>query len=166
MSKVKNNPKKVENNPIIHVYPENNVYGNNHWYGKVYQRDNKGKGFSFNVSNFLDPKKTYNWRTVGKCQAGFLTIFERDERTPEDMSYYFNKDTKCVQVYREFENGEGHWVDVLVFKGGRFYSIDKAILETLNVNVMHSAFPKMVDYDLWEDVGAKNHSHFAYKPNC
>ena len=86
MSKVKNNSKKVEKNPIIHVYPENNVYGNNHWYGKVHQQDKTGKHFSFNVSNFLDPKKTYNWRTVGKCQAGFLTIFERDERTPEDMS--------------------------------------------------------------------------------
>ena len=165
MSKVKNNSKKVEKNPIIHVYPENNVYGNNHWYGKVHQQDKTGKHFSFNVSNFLDPKKTYNWRTVGKCQAGFLTIFERNEVTPEMMSYYFNKDTKCVQVYREFENGKGLWVDALVFKGGRFYSIDKSILESLNVNVMHNAFPKMVDYKLWESVGAKNHSHFAYKPN-
>ena len=55
MTKVKTNPKKVENNPLIHVHPEGK-YGSDHWYGEVFQDDNKGKGFWFNVSNFLDPK--------------------------------------------------------------------------------------------------------------
>lgn len=153
--------KEVENNPIINI----NDYKEDHWYGTVYQSDSGGKHFQFSVTNHLDPKKKYNWRTVGKCQAGFLTIFERDEVTPEAMSYYFSKDTKNVQVYKEFENGKGLWVNVLCFKGGRFYSVDKSILENLNISTMHSAFPKMVDYNLWERVGAKNHSHMAYKPN-
>ncbi len=155
----------TNDNPIINTREQSEL-SSDHWYGEVRQQDNKGKHFSFNVSNLLEPGKKYNWRTVGKCQAGFLTIFERDEMTPEDMSYYFSKDTKSVQAYMEFENGKGLWVDVISFKGGRFYSIDKSILENLNVNTMHSAFPKMVDYNIWERVGAKNHSHFAYKPNC
>jgi len=155
---------KVENNPLIRVH-EDGKFGSTHWFGEVFQQDNKGKMFSFNVSNFLDPKKKYNWRAVGKCQAGFLTIFDRENLTPEQMSYYFSKDTKSVQVYQEFENGKGLWLDALSFKGGRFFSIDKSILENLTVNNMHSAFPKMVDYTLWETVDAKNHSHMAYKPN-
>ena len=155
----------TNDNPIINTREQSEL-SSDHWYGEVCQQDNRGKHFSFNVSNLLDPEKLYNWRVVGKCQAGFLTIFERDAMTPEDMSYYFSKDTKCVQAYKEFENGKGLWVDVISFKGGRFYSIDKSILESLNVNTMHSAFPKMVDYNIWERVGAKNHSHFAYKPNC
>ena len=81
------------------------------------------------------------------------------------MAYYFNKDTKNVQVYKDFGNGKGLWVDVITFKGGRFNNVDKAILENLTISNMHSDFPKMVDYRLWEKVGAKNHSHFAYKPN-
>jgi hypothetical protein len=155
----------TNDNPIINLHEESEL-GSEHWYGEVHQQDKTGKYFSFNVSNLLEPGKKYNWRTVGKCQAGFLTIFERDEMTPEDMSYYFSKDTKSVQAYKEFENGKGLWVDVMSFKGGRFYSIDKSILENLNVNTMHSAFPKMVDYNLWKRVDAKNHSHLAYKPNC
>jgi hypothetical protein len=162
---MKNTVDNPVTNPIINVYREEDNLSSNHWYGKVFQSDRTGKHFSFMVSNHLDPKKTYNWRTVGKCQAGFLTIFERDEVTPEQMSYYFSKDTKSVQAYIEFENGKGLWVDVLSFKGGRFYSVDKSILENLNISTMHSAFPKMVDYNLWETVGAKNHSHMAYKPN-
>ena len=156
---------EVENNPIIKIHRSEDSLSCNHWYGTVYQTDSKGKHFEFSVSNHLDPKEKYNWRTVGKCKAGFLTIFERENITPEAISYYFSKDTKNVQVYKEFENGKGLWLNVLTFKGGRFHSIDKSILENLNIGNMHSDFPKMVDYNLWERVGAKNHSHMAYKPN-
>ena len=167
MSKVKNNQVEVENNPVIRVYESDETLPNSsdHWYGKVYQQDNKGKGFEFNISNHTDPDTKYNWRAVSKCRAGWLTIFDRENLTPKEMVYYFSKDTKNVQVWKEFENGKGLWVDVITFKGGRFNNVDKAILENLTISNMHSDFPKMVDYRLWERVGAKNHSHFAYKPN-
>lgn len=158
---------KVENNPVIRVYENDETLPNSsdHWYGKVYQQDNKGKSFEFNISNHTDPDTKYNWRAVSKCRAGWLTIFDRENLTPKEMVYYFSKDTKNVQVWKEFENGKGLWVDVITFKGGRFNNVDKAILENLTISNMHSDFPKMVDYNLWERVGAKNHSHFAYKPN-
>ena len=45
-----------------------------HWYGEVYQQDNKGKSFKFNISNHTDADTKYNWRAVSKCRAGWLTI--------------------------------------------------------------------------------------------
>ena len=135
------------------------------WYGKVYQQDNKGKGFEFNVSNHLELGVKYNWRTVGKCRAGFVTIFDREDQTPEQMSWYFAKGTQNVQVYKEFPNGKGIWLNVLTFKGGRFDSVDKSILESLTVGNMWNAFPKMVDFKLWELTNAKSHASTAYKFN-
>lgn len=149
----------------IRKYETEERMSSEHWYGSVYQTDNKGKGFEFTVSNHIEDGKKYNWRYSGKCRAGFITIFEREQMTVEQMSYYWGKHLNNVQIYKEFENGKGLWVDVITFKGGRFYSIDKAILERLTVSDMHSSFPKMVDFRLWERVNAKNHSHFAYKAN-
>lgn len=135
------------------------------WYGKVYQQDNKGKGFEFGVSNHLELGVKYKWRTVGKCRAGFVTIFDREDQTPEQMSWYFAKGTQNVQVYKEFPNGKGLWLNVLTFKGGRFDSVDKSILESLTVGNMWNAFPKMVDFKLWELTNAKSHASTAYKFN-
>ena len=135
------------------------------WYGKVYQQDNKGKGFEFNVSNHLELGVKYNWRTVGKCRAGFVTIFDREDQTPEQMSYYFAKGTQNVQVYKEFPNGKGLWLNVLTLKGGRFDSVDKSILESLTVGVIHEAFSKNVDFNLWKLTNAKSHASTAYKFN-
>ena len=135
------------------------------WYGKVYQQDKTGKGFEFNVSNHLELGVKYNWRTVGKCRAGFVTIFDREDQTPEQMSWYFAKGTQNVQVYKEFPNGKGLWLNVLTFKGGRFDSVDKSILESLTVGNMHSAFPKMVDFNLWKLTNATSHASTAYKFN-
>jgi hypothetical protein len=128
------------------------------WYGKVYQQDKTGKGFEFNVSNHLELGVKYNWRTVGKCRAGFVTIFDREDQTPEQMSYYFAKGTQNVQVYKEFPNGKGLWLNVLTLKGGRFDSVDKSILESLTVGVIHEAFSKNVDYNLWKLTNAKSHA--------
>jgi len=139
------------------------------WYGKVYQQDNKGKGFEFNVSNHLELGVKYKWRTVGKCRAGFVTIFDREDQTPEQMAYYFAKGTQNVQVWKGYtkENGTkgGIWLNVLTFKGGRFDSVDKSILESLTVGVIHEAFPKNVDYNLWKLTNAKSHASTAYKFN-
>tara|TARA_R110002153_G_scaffold250469_2_gene407210 strand:- start:2741 stop:3265 length:525 start_codon:yes stop_codon:yes gene_type:complete len=138
------------------------------WYGKVFQQDKTGKVFEFNVSNHLESGVKYNWRTVGKCRAGFVTIFDREDQTPEQMSYYFAKGTQCVQVYKEFETPStkgGIWLNVLTFKGGRFDSVDKSILESLTVGVIHEAFSKNVDYSLWKLTNAKSHASTPYKFN-
>ena len=81
------------------------------------------------------------------------------------MSWYFAKGTQNVQVYKEFPNGKGIWLNVLTFKGGRFDSVDKSILESLTVGNMHSAFPKMVDFNLWKLTNATSHASTAYKFN-
>lgn len=135
------------------------------WYGKVYQQDKTGKGFEFNVSNHLELGVKYKWRTVGKCRAGFVTIFDREDQTPEQMSYYFAKGTQCVQAYKEFENGKGLWINVLTFKGGRFDSVDKSILESLTVGVIYEAFSKNVDYNLWKLTNTESHASTPYKFN-
>ena len=36
--------------------------------------------------------------------------------------------------------------------------IDKAILESISVGDMHNAFPKMIDWTIWNQVNAKSHA--------
>ena len=154
----------------IRVYDAKEIQDSEFWYGAVYQLDKTGKPFTFNVSNHLELGVKYNWRTVGKCRAGFVTIFDREDQTPEQMTYYFAKGTQCVQVYKEFETpstkgDRGIWLNVLTLKGGCFDSVDKSILESLTVGVIHEAFSKNVDYNLWKLTNAKSHASTAYKSN-
>jgi len=140
------------------------------WYGKVYQQDKTGKCFEFNVSNHLELGVKYKWRTVGKCRAGFVTIFDRPNQTVEQMAYYMSKGTQCVQVYKEFDTpstkgDSGIWLNVITLKGGRFDSVDKSILESLTVGVIHEAFSKNVDYNLWKLTNATSHASTPYKFN-
>ena len=155
----------IETYSPIRVYDAKEISDSEFWYGAVYQLDKTGKPFTFNVSNHLELGVKYNWRTVGKCRAGFVTIFDREDQTVEQMSYYFAKGTQNVQVYKEFPNGKGLWLNVLTLKGGRFDSVDKSILESLTVGVIHEAFSKNVDYNLWKLTNAKSHASTAYKSN-
>ena len=134
-------------------------------YGNVHQKDNKGKYLRFSISNHLKEGVEYKFRYVCKCRAGFLNISEQTT-TPEEFisSTYAFLDN--VQVLKKYDDGSEHWFNVLTTKGGRFLSIDKAFLNNLKVTHMHNAWKKMVDFSLWKQVGAENHSHFAYKPNC
>tara|TARA_A100001037_G_scaffold303765_1_gene338622 strand:- start:319 stop:810 length:492 start_codon:yes stop_codon:yes gene_type:complete len=141
----------------------------NFWYGKVGQYTRDNKYVEFTVSNHLDPNKEYNFRQVAKARAGFVTIFEHNNLKPTALPYYMGKSTQNIQVWLDAENPtedhKGLWVNVLTKKGTAFHSIDKSILESLDIGTMHEAFPKMVDYDLWNKLNAKSHADKAYKYN-
>lgn len=135
-------------------------------YGKVSQYDNTGKYFEFSVTNHLDENKKYKFRYTAKCKAGFLNISEtRYDETPKQFIQNTYGFLENVQVWKEFENGEGLWLNVLCTKGKRFYSIDKNFLLNLTVSNMHNAWKKMVDYNLWKRMGTKTHADYAYKMN-
>jgi len=135
-------------------------------YGKVSQCDNTGKYFEFSVTNHLEEDKKYKFRYTAKCKAGFLNISEtRYDETPKQFIQNTYGFLENVQVWKEFENGEGLWLNVLCTKGKRFYSIDKNFLLNLTVSNMHNAWKKMVDYNLWKRMGTKTHADYAYKMN-
>lgn len=138
--------------------------GLGHSYGTVYQKDNKGKRFSFHVNKLLVEGQKYDFRYVTKCKAGYPVIAEATT-TPEGLSYYMSKHTVCVEFKVVGKDGHVFWLSALNMKGGKFYNIDLALLENLNVGTMHHAFPKMVDWDLWKRMNTKFHSCTPYKFN-
>ena len=151
-------------------FDANSPSGGKFWHGKVRQYTRDYKYVEFTVSNHLDPNKEYNFRQVAKARAGFVTIFEHNNLKPSSLPHYMGKSTQNVQVWLDAENPtedhKGLWVDVLTKKGATFHSIDKSILESLDVGTMHEVFPKMVDYDLWNRLNAKTHADKAYSYNC
>jgi hypothetical protein len=76
------------------------------------------------------------------------------------------KHTTVVEVAKKYENGKEYWFHVLTTKGGKWYSIDKGILEVLTVGDMHGAFPKMVDWNIWKRMNTKFHSCKSFVPNA
>ena len=108
------------------------------------------------VSNLLKEDIVYNFRMTAKSKAGFQTI--RDlSCAPADLAWSMSKHTTVVEVERLID-GRSYWFHVLTTKGGKWYSIDKAILESITVGDMHQAFPKMIDWNIWNQVGAKSHA--------
>jgi len=75
----------------------------------------------------------------------------------EALPYYLSKNTTVVQVERLID-GKSYWFNVLTTKGGKWNSIDKNLLESLEVGDMHSAFPKMIDWNIWKFNNTKFHS--------
>ena len=133
--------------------------------GQFEQEDNKGKRIAFSISNHLVEGKTYKFRYVSKCKAGFLNIFQT-ETTPENFIQGTYGFCDNVQFLREFEDGsESLWMNVLTTKGGKFHSIDLTFLMNLKVSNMHNAWKKMVDYKLWKRMNSSSHASFAYKMN-
>ena len=140
------------------------------WFGKVTQRDDKGKLAEFNVSNHMDEDTKYKFRYIGKCRAGFMTICETNyDRTPSQFLSQFCGFIDAVDVWipstDENSESEGAWVHVLTTKAKKFHSVDKAFLLSMDVGMMHSCFKKMVDYNLWSTMNTKTHASFAYKNN-
>jgi predicted small integral membrane protein len=152
------------------TYGRHGDVAKNFYYGRVHQKDNLGKSFSFMVTNHLEEGKKYKFRYVCKCKAGFLNIVESHyDKTPESFisgTYGF---VDNVQVWKEAdeptEHHKGLWINVLTTKGKRFNSIDKSFLLHLKVGNVHNAWKKMVDYDLWNKMESKSHADYAYKMN-
>jgi hypothetical protein len=101
---------------------------------------------------------------IGKARAGFPMIVEF-KSTLKGLPYYLSKHTTYVEVMSEV-GGKPYWFNVLTTKGGKWYSIDKGILEVLTVGDMHGAFPKMVDWNIWKRMNTKFHSCKSFVPNA
>ena len=128
------------------------------FYGSI-----KINGQDISVSNLLKEDIVYKFRMTAKAKAGFQTI--RDlSCTPADLVWNMTKHTTVVEVERLID-GKSYWFHVLTTKGGKWYSIDKAILENISVGDMHNSFPKMIDWNIWNQVGAKTHACKSFVNN-
>lgn len=139
-------------------------------YGRVSQKDNTGKLFSFMVSNHMEEGKKYKFRFTAKCKAGFVNINETHyDQTPEQFissTYGFLENVQVwVDSETPTESHKGIWLNVLTTKGKRFYSIDKSFLLNLKVGNIHNAWKKMVDFDLWKSMNTKTHADYTYQMN-
>jgi hypothetical protein len=137
------------NNPLINV-------NTGHLGGDVFYGSMRINGDTIGVSNLTELGKTARFRYTAKAKAGFPIIGDI-ECTVEALPYYLSKNTTVVQVERLIE-GKSYWFNVLTTKGGKWNSIDKNILENLEVGDMHRAFPKMIDWNIWKAMNTKFHS--------
>ena len=65
---MKNQNAISENNET--TYGRHGDISKNFHYGRVNQKDNLGKSFSFSVTNHLEEGKEYKFRYACKCKAG------------------------------------------------------------------------------------------------
>jgi hypothetical protein len=137
------------NNPLIEVHT--GTMSGDVFYGTI-----RINGDRVNVSNLTELGKTHRFRYTAKARAGFPVIGDV-ECTPEQLPYYLSKNTTVVQMERLID-GKSYWFNVLTTKGGKWNSIDKNILENLEVGDMHRAFPKMIDWNIWKFNNTKFHS--------
>jgi len=137
------------NNPLINV-------NTGHLGGDVFYGSMRINGDTIGVSNLTELGKTARFRYTAKAKAGFPIIGDI-ECTVEALPYYLSKNTTVVQVERLID-GKSYWFNVLTTKGGKWNSIDKNILENLEVGDMHRAFPKMIDWNIWKAMNTKFHS--------
>jgi hypothetical protein len=122
----------------------------------------KNKRVSVMVSNHIkDENKEYEFRIAGKCQAGFINIYDTKGTAYNIMRGYSKNSLVNIQVKNEF----GHWMNVYTTKGGKWYSIDKGFLEVMTVGTMRQSFPDMCDMELWGRFGAKTWADKAFTQN-
>lgn len=100
----------------------------------------------------------YEYRAVVKCKAGFLTISEGKGRLGSIATYWQKNTLQTLEIKTSY----GNYETALAIKGGKFYIIDKAILESLTVGDIHSSFPKMADFNHWKAIGSKTWADSAY----
>ena len=124
--------------------------------GDVFYGSININGTHIAVSNLTELGKTYRFRYTAKARAGFPIIGDV-ECTVEALPYYLSKNTTVVQMERLIE-GKPYWFNILTIKGNKWNSIDKNLLENLEVGDMHRAFPKMIDWNIWKDMNTKFHS--------
>jgi len=137
------------NNPLINV--NTGTMSGDVFYGTI-----KINGDTIGVSNLTKLGEKHRFRYTAKAKAGFPVIGDI-ECTPEQLPYYLSKNTTVVQMERLID-GKSYWFNVLTTKGGKWNSIDKNILENLEVGDMHRAFPKMIDWNIWKAMNTKFHS--------
>jgi len=144
------------NNPLIEI--NEGSLGGDVFYGSI-----RINGERIGVSNLTELGKTHRFRYTAKAKAGFPVIGDV-ECTPEQLPYYLSKNTTVVQMERLID-GKSYWFNVLTTKGGKWNSIDKNILENLEVGDMHRAFPKMIDWNIWKAMNTKFHSCKSFVQN-
>jgi hypothetical protein len=137
------------NNPLIEI--STGTLSGDVFYGTI-----RINGERINVSNLTEIGIPYRFRATGKARAGFPIIVDI-ECNVEALPYYLSKNTTVVQMERLID-GKPYWFNVLTTKGGKWNSIDKNILENLEVGDMHGAFPKMIDWNIWKAMNTKFHS--------
>ena len=122
----------------------------------------KNKRVSIMVSNHIkDENKEYEFRIAGKCQAGFINIYDTKGTAYDIMRGYSKNSLVNIQMKNEF----GQWMNVYTTKGGKWYSIDKGFLEILTVGTMRQSVPDMCDMDIWNRLGAKTWADKAFTQN-
>jgi len=137
------------NNPLIEI--NTGTMSGDVFYGTI-----RINGERIGVSNLTKLGEKHRFRYTAKAKAGFPVIGDI-ECTPEQLPYYLSKNTTVVQMERLID-GKSYWFNVLTTKGGKWNSIDKNILENLEVGDMHRAFPKMIDWNIWKAMNTKFHS--------
>jgi hypothetical protein len=115
------------------------------------------------VSNLTELGKEYRFRYTAKARAGFPVIGDV-ECTIENLPYYLSKNTTVVEMEKMI-GGKSYWFHILTTKGGKWYSIEKNLLESLTVGDMHGSFPKMIDWNIWKAMNTKFHSCKAFVNN-
>ena len=144
------------NNPLIEV--NTGTLSGDVFYGSI-----RINGEKVNVSNLTESGKTYRFRYTSKARAGFPVIVDA-ECSVEALAYYLGKNTTVVEMERMI-GGKSYWFHILTIKGGKWYSIDKNLLESLEVGDMHRAFPKMIDWNIWKSMNTKFHSCKSFVMN-
>jgi uncharacterized protein (DUF433 family) len=144
------------NNPLI-ILNENSLKSDV-FYGSI-----NINGTHITVSNLTELGKEYRFRYTGKARAGFPIIADT-ECTIENLPYYLSKNTTVVQMEKMI-GGKPYWFNILTTKGGKWTSIDKNLLESLEVGDMHGCFPKMIDWNIWKAMNTKFHSCKAFVNN-
>ena len=137
------------NNPLIEI--STGTLSGDVFYGTI-----RINGERINVSNLTEIGIPYRFRATGKARAGFPIIVDI-ECNVEALPYYLSKNTTVVQMERVID-GKSYWFNILTIKGGKWNSIDKNLLENLEVGDMHRAFPKMIDWNIWKAMNTKFHS--------
>jgi hypothetical protein len=129
-----------------------------------------GKGFSVEqtvngkvckfmvTNNNFDCEKEYEYRAIIKCMAGFLTIVEGKGKLSQIATRWEKNRLHTIEVKNQY----GNYQIVLTMKGGKFYIIEKSIIESLTVGDVHSSFPKMADHGHWKNIGSKTWADPAY----
>ena len=131
--------------------------------GDVFYGSIRINGESINVSNLTTSGETHKFRYVTKARAGFQIICDV-ECSVEELPFHIGKNTTVVQMERLID-GKSYWFHILTTKGGKWNSIDKNLLESLEVGDMHRAFPKMIDWNIWKQMNTKFHSCKAFVMN-
>jgi len=144
------------NNPLIKVNTD--PMGGKVFYGTININGNR-----VNVSNLTELGVKSKFRYTAKARAGFPVIGDV-ECTVEALPYYLSKNTTVVEMEKMI-SGKPYWFQILTTKGGKWVSIDKNLLESLEVGDMHGCFPKMIDWDIWKRMNTKFHSCKAFVNN-